>query len=198
MRSFRAGYARFLQTESRRLGLAIDDVFDGQDEPSLERLRNAWRALPPEQLIAASRRHFALDRIQIALVAPEADAFADRLASEAPSPIEYEDRTVSEEIPAQDRVVEVLRIGIPANASKSFRWRTRPKVERVSEPHHSAEQSERHTPHRQCIERVIRWVGQRPCVPQRLFSAHSNRTLDPRNRSRAPAFPNASSRPTVR
>src|SRR5690606_5674769 len=35
-------YALYLQTESRRLGFAIDDRFYGLDEPYLQRLRSAW------------------------------------------------------------------------------------------------------------------------------------------------------------
>jgi zinc protease len=114
MRGYLDGYyALFLQTESRRLGFAIDDAFYGMDEAWLERLRRVWRGLTPEELNAVIRRHLRLDRLQIALVAPDAEDLAQRIASEAPSPIQYAGRTVGDEIRAEDRVVETLPLGIP-------------------------------------------------------------------------------------
>lgn len=114
MRGYLDGYyALFLQTESRRLGFAIDDAFYGMDQAWLERLRAAWRALTPEEVSAAIRRHLDPARLQIAIVAPDAEALAARLASEEPSPIEYPGRTVAPEILEQDRAVQGLRIGIP-------------------------------------------------------------------------------------
>jgi zinc protease len=115
IRSYLEGYyALFLQTESRRLGFAVDDAFYGIDHPWLERLRTAWRELTAEQVHAAIRRHIDPSRLQIAIVAPDAAALRERLASEAPSPIEYPGRTVPEAVLAVDREVAALRIGIPA------------------------------------------------------------------------------------
>ena len=51
--------------------------------------------------------------MQIAIVAPDAAGLADALASERPSPMVYEGRTVPETVLAQDRAVQELRIGIP-------------------------------------------------------------------------------------
>ncbi|MDQ3033782.1 MAG: insulinase family protein [Myxococcota bacterium] len=114
IRSYLDGYyALFLQTESRRLGFAIDDAFYGVDRPWLERLREAWRTLTPEQVNAAIRAHIDPSRLQIAIVAPDAEALAERLAGEVASPIEYPGRTVPPEVLEQDRVVQELRIGIP-------------------------------------------------------------------------------------
>lgn len=114
IRSYLHGYyALFLQTESRRLGFAIDDAFYDQDREWLERLRAAWLELTPEQVNEIVRRHIDPSRLQIAIVAADAERLAEALASEQPSPITYEGRTVSEEIAAQDRAVESLRIGIP-------------------------------------------------------------------------------------
>lgn len=114
IRSYLDGYyALFLQTESRRLGFAIDDAFYGVDRAWLERLREAWRALTPEQVNAAIRRHLDPARLEIAIVAPDATQLADRIAAETPSPIEYPGRTVPDAVLAQDREVQSLRIGIP-------------------------------------------------------------------------------------
>lgn len=114
VRSYLTGYyALFLQTESRRLGFALDDVFYGQDTAWLERLRAAWAALTPEQVNAVIRRHIHPERVQMALVAPDGAALRSALSSEAPSPITYEGRTMPDEVLAQDREVQGLRIGIP-------------------------------------------------------------------------------------
>lgn len=114
MRNYLSGYyALFLQTESRRLGYAIDDVFYGVDGEWLERLRGSWAELTPERLHEAIRRHLDPSRIQIAIVAPDAEALARAIASEAPSPVTYEGRSVPPEVLEQDRIVEPLRIGIP-------------------------------------------------------------------------------------
>jgi zinc protease len=106
-------YALFLQTESRRVGFALDDAFFGMDLDWLTRLRAEWRELTVESLRAAIQRHLDPSRLQIAIVSPDGNALADRLASEAASPMEYPGRTVPEEILAQDREVQELRIGIP-------------------------------------------------------------------------------------
>ena len=114
IRSYLAGYyALFLQTESRRLGFSLDDAFYGQEVEWLERLRAAWAELTPDQVNQAIRRHLDPSRMQIAIVAPDAAGLADALASERPSPMVYEGRTVPETVLAQDRAVQELRIGIP-------------------------------------------------------------------------------------
>jgi len=105
-------YALYLQTESRRLGFAIDDAFYGVDEAYLERLRAAWRSLTVQEVNAAIRRHVRPERLHIAMVASGAEALADALASDAPSPIEYP-AEVSAEVQAEDREIVPYRVGIP-------------------------------------------------------------------------------------
>jgi zinc protease len=82
-------YALYAQTEQQRLGHALDDRFYHRSEPYLDSLRAAFRALTREQLVAAVKRHLALERVQIAIVAPNAAAFAKQLVEGAPSPITY-------------------------------------------------------------------------------------------------------------
>ncbi len=107
-------YALFLQTESRRLGYAIDDAFYGVDRPWLERLRARWATLTADDVNAAIRRHLDPSRLQIAMITPNAQAFADALASERESPMTYpEGRTLPEDVLATDRVVQGLRLGVP-------------------------------------------------------------------------------------
>ena len=107
-------YALFLQTESRRLGTAIDDRFYGLEEAWLERLRARWRTLTVDEVNAAIRRHVDPSRLQIAMIAPGAQGLADALGSERESPMTYaEGRTLPEEVLATDRTVQSLRLGIP-------------------------------------------------------------------------------------
>ncbi len=105
-------YALYLQTESRRLGYAIDDRFYGASAPYLEALRGAWRELTVEEVNAAIARHIHPEHLEIAIVTKDAAAFADTIASEAPSPIEY----AAEATPSvleEDRAIVPYRIGIP-------------------------------------------------------------------------------------
>lgn len=107
-------YALFLQTESRRLGVAIDDAFYGADGAWLDRLRERWRTLTVEEVNAAIRRHLDPARLQIAMIAANATELADALGSERASPMTYaEGRTLPEEVLAVDRTVQTLRIGVP-------------------------------------------------------------------------------------
>jgi zinc protease len=95
----------FAQTEQQRLGNTLDDRFYGRDTPHLDTLRAAFRALTREQLNLVIKRHLALDKLQIAIVAPDAQHLAKALTEDTPSPIRY-----SSEKPAQileeDKLVE--------------------------------------------------------------------------------------------
>lgn len=105
-------YALYLQTSSRRLGFAMDDVFYGADGEYLERLRAAWRELDADDVNAAIRRHLRPDQLRIAIVAPDAEALANAIASEAESPINYRS-SVSETVRAEDREIVRHPLGIP-------------------------------------------------------------------------------------
>ncbi|NOY92050.1 MAG: insulinase family protein [Deltaproteobacteria bacterium] len=105
-------YALYQQTESRRLGFALDDVFYGQQQAWLEGLRQSWSSLTRDELNAAIRRHVHPEHLQIAVVVPDAEAFASELAAQTPSPIEYR-ASVSAEVLAEDREIVSYPIGIP-------------------------------------------------------------------------------------
>lgn len=105
-------YSLYLQTESRRLGFALDDAFYGVPTPWLERLRAAWSELTVEQINAAIRRHITPSHLEVAIVAPNASEFADTIASEAPSPIVYPTEAVAEVL-AEDREIVGYEVGIP-------------------------------------------------------------------------------------
>jgi zinc protease len=82
-------YALYAQTEQQRLGNLLDEQFYSLSKPYLDGLRESFRALKREQLNAALKRHLTLDRLQIAVVAPEAQRVAKALQDDEPSPIRY-------------------------------------------------------------------------------------------------------------
>lgn len=105
-------FALYLQTSSRRLGYAMDDAFYGADGAYLERLRSAWRELSVEDVNAAIRRHLRPERLQIAIVAADAEQLANAIASDAESPITYRSN-VPEAVLTEDREIVGYRLGIP-------------------------------------------------------------------------------------
>ena len=113
IRTFADRYiALTLQTSSRRLGFAMDDAFYGADGEYLERVRAAWRGLSVEDVNAAIRRHLRPERLQIAIVASDAEELANAIASEAESPVTYRS-SVPEAVLAEDREIVRHRLGIP-------------------------------------------------------------------------------------
>ena len=105
-------YALFQQTSSRRLGYAMDDAFYGVDAAYLPRLREAWAALTREQLNAALAQHLTPDRLRIAIVAPEAERLATRIAEETEESITYRS-SVPEHVTEEDRELIGYELGIP-------------------------------------------------------------------------------------
>ncbi|MCS6856440.1 MAG: insulinase family protein [Sandaracinaceae bacterium] len=107
-------YPLFFQKESQRLGHAIDDRFYGLSEGWLERLRRGWATLTPEGLHQAIKAHLKLDRLQIAIVGPNAEELAQAIAEERESDPSYpEGRSLGADVEATDRIVRTLQIGIP-------------------------------------------------------------------------------------
>jgi zinc protease len=104
-------YALFAQTEQERLGNALDDRFYDRPTPHLDTLRAAFRALTREQLNAAIKRHIALDKLQIAIVAPDAQHFAKALTQDEPSPIKYSSEKPAE-ILEEDKAVATYPLGL--------------------------------------------------------------------------------------
>ena len=65
-----------------------------------------------EAVNAVIRRHIDPDQLQIAIVASDAQAMVEAIATEAPSPIEYA-AEVPEEVRAEDRQIVRYELGIP-------------------------------------------------------------------------------------
>lgn len=102
------------QTESRRLGYAMDDLAYGLDHPYLETMRAGWAALDPPGLKAAMDRHLANDTLFIAIVAKDGRSLADALVKGASSPPSY-DGAKPREVTEYDKKIEKLPLGIGAD-----------------------------------------------------------------------------------
>ncbi len=89
VRGFLQGYTRLWeQTDARRLGYAIDDLFYGTPD-YLEKYRQALGTLTREQVHAAVKRHLDSSRFEWVYVAKDTAGLKTKLASGAPSPIQY-------------------------------------------------------------------------------------------------------------
>lgn len=116
IREFASQYfGLYLQTESRRLGFAIDDRFYGQNDAWLAHVRAAWANLSAADVNAAIARHIDPSRLEIAVVTHDAAALREALASERPSPITYQ-APASDAVLLEDREIVPYRIGIPGTS----------------------------------------------------------------------------------
>ncbi|MBI5490527.1 MAG: insulinase family protein [Deltaproteobacteria bacterium] len=113
IRTFALGYFNlYRQTESRRLGYAIDDLVLGLDKPFLDGLLDAWPSLDAGAVRRAVARAVTSENVKIAIVAPDGAALADALAADGPSPVEY-DTPKSDDILAEDAVTATFPLRIP-------------------------------------------------------------------------------------
>jgi len=106
-------YALYAQTEQQRLGNALDDAFYGNQGPYLDVLRAQVRALTRDQVNAALKRHLDPDKLQMALVAPNAQKLATQLVEGAPSPIVYASEKPAE-ILEEDREIAAYPLNLLA------------------------------------------------------------------------------------
>ncbi|HEY8519231.1 MAG TPA: pitrilysin family protein [Gammaproteobacteria bacterium] len=114
-RSFLRKYIlHFAETTSQRLGYAMDDRFYGIAEPGhLAKFRQMMDELTVEDVNAAIRRHLQYDNLKIAIVTGDAEGLQERLASDAPSPIEYA-TPKPETVLAEDREIAAFPLDIAA------------------------------------------------------------------------------------
>jgi zinc protease len=80
---------QYATTTNERLGYALDDVFYGLKESHLTTFRRMMDELTLEDVNAAIRKHWQFGNMRIAVVTQDANAFADALVADAPSPIKY-------------------------------------------------------------------------------------------------------------
>jgi zinc protease len=114
-RTFLANYATlWTQDVSRRLGYAIDAVLTGKDlvKELLARLPKMTKA----DVDKAVRKHLTLTGLSIAIVADHGQALADKLVSDAPTPITYDTAGTPADVLAEDRLIEKFPVPITKDA----------------------------------------------------------------------------------
>jgi zinc protease len=114
---FRTFLSRYMsldqQTESRRLGFALDDRTYRATAPFIERMRTAWNALDARKLAEVVKRDLAPSSgdMRIAIIAKDAAALKKALVSGAKSPPAY-DAPKPKEITDEDRIIEMFPLGL--------------------------------------------------------------------------------------
>ena len=102
---------QYATTTDERLGYALDDVFYGLAESHLARFRRIMDELTVEDVNAAVRKHWQFGNLKIAIITQGADAFADALAADAPSPITYASPK-PEAVLAEDKAISAFPLKI--------------------------------------------------------------------------------------
>lgn len=116
MKGFLADYVvNWGNTVGRRLAYDVDDAFYGIPDPGfLTAVRPAIRALAPEQVNAAVRRHLAHGGgYHVVIITSDAEGLKRRLVSGAPTPITYAGER-SPELLAEDREIASYPISVRA------------------------------------------------------------------------------------
>lgn len=105
-------YLHFAETNSERLGYAVDDRFYGlTDEGHLERFGEMVGSITREEVNEALQRHLQYENLRIAIVTGDAEAMTEALTSDAPSPMKYASPK-SEAILEEDKDIEAFPLGI--------------------------------------------------------------------------------------
>jgi len=111
-KTFLTNYANlWAQDVSRRLGYAIDAVLTGKD--LVKELQARLPKMTKADVDKAVRKHLTLNGLSIAMVADHGQALADKLLSDAPTPITYDTAGTPPEILAEDKIIE--KFPVPLN-----------------------------------------------------------------------------------
>ncbi len=104
-KTFLANYTNlWAQDVSRRLGFAIDAVVTGKDV--IQELQARLPKMKKAEVDRAVRKHLSLEGLTIAIVADHAQALADKLVSDQPTPIVYDTAGTPPDVLAEDKVIE--------------------------------------------------------------------------------------------
>ena len=95
------------QTESRRLGFALDDKSYHLATPYIERMRAAWTTLDSKKLAQVIKRDLATSDMTIAIVAKNAAALKKTLVSGDKTPPTY-DSPKPKSVTDEDKIIEAL------------------------------------------------------------------------------------------
>jgi zinc protease len=114
-KTFLANYANlWAQDVSRRLGYAIDAAVTGKDV--VRELQARLPKMKKADVDRAVRKHLTLDGLSIVIVGDKAQALADKLASDAPTPITYDTAGTPPDILAEDKIIEKFPIPLSKEA----------------------------------------------------------------------------------
>jgi zinc protease len=110
-RKFLSGYVGLeQQTESRRLGYAMDDAFYGLTTPYIETVRRGWDALD-EAKVRAILATLPKTDLQIAIVTRDGAGLAAALEKGEASPVTY-DAPKPDDVKSEDRAIETFPVPI--------------------------------------------------------------------------------------
>jgi zinc protease len=99
------------QTESRRLGYAIDDLAYGLKEPWLDRMRAAWQSLTASKLKDAVSKKLTPNDLTIVIVTKDAAALKKTLIAGTATPPTYDSPKPARVLNA-DKEIQVLPLGL--------------------------------------------------------------------------------------
>ncbi len=99
------------QTESRRLGYAMDDLAYGLKEPWLDRMRAAWQSMTASGLKDVASRKLTANDMTIVIVTKNAAALKKTLVSGAVTPPTYDSPKPARVLNA-DKEIEKLVLGL--------------------------------------------------------------------------------------
>lgn len=113
-RSFLSKYVlHFAPSTDDRLGYALDDRIYGVKAPGhLETFRRTIPTLTRAEVNAAVRKHLRPGSLVIAMVSEQAEALAEALAANTPSPITYA-TPKPEAVLAEDKVIQAFPLALP-------------------------------------------------------------------------------------
>ena len=116
-RSFLKKYhLHFAETTEDRLAWRIDDAFYGIKDPGhLAQFSSKLDGLTREQVNAAIKKHWKVDKLRYAIVTGQAEKLKGQLAGAAASPPTYPSPK-SDEIKAEDAKIEIFPLGIKADS----------------------------------------------------------------------------------
>src|SRR5262249_44873136 len=109
-RSYLLNYSKlWVQTQSRRLGNALDGAFYGRHDLVRE-LAERLPKLTVKAVNTAVRKHLKSDGIKVAIVAQDAAALRDMLVSGKPTPITYDTKGTPDDILAEDKTIAAFSL----------------------------------------------------------------------------------------
>lgn len=115
-RKFLLGWTlQLAETDSRRLGFALDDRFYGLPRPFLDELRDALGKLTLAEVNAAVKKWIDPRKLRVAIATHDAAAVKAQLVAGTPSPIVYAVKK-PQAVLDEDKVIERFPLGIASEA----------------------------------------------------------------------------------